>query len=87
MLGHTQRSPTTQMGRPECSPLSVPPLAAPTLMVSPWQEWQTGKHVQHSAVVGLELLTLKGGDAVFDPASRHRGSGPPREFSFPSDGG
>lgn len=22
--------------------------------VAPWQEWQTGKHEQHSAVVGLE---------------------------------
>lgn len=52
--------------------------------LTPWQEWQTGKQGQHSAVMGFW-----GCPAVATPpsrASRLWGSGPPEELSFPPDG-
>lgn len=85
-------SPTTEMGWQVCgcggSGLSpCYHLGCLTLMVSPWQEWQTGKHGATFCCGGPGAAILKGGDAVPDPASRLRGSGPPGEFSFPPDGG
>jgi len=53
---------------------------------SAWWEWQTGKHVQHSAVMGLEQR-LMGGDARLMAVSRLWGSAPLKEFSFPPDAG
>jgi len=52
------------------------------------QKWQTGKHgVQHSAVMGLEYSS-DGNIPVFTEAvSRHWGSAPPEELSFPPDAG
>ena len=47
------------------------------------QEWQTGKQVQHSAVMGLGMLWVATPSVA--GASRLRGSGPPEEFSFPPD--
>ena len=48
------------------------------------QEWQTGKHVQHSAVMwewgGRRVVT-----PPCPPPSRLRGGGTPEEFSFPPD--
>ena len=55
-----------------------------SLWLSPWQEWQTGKQGQHSAVMGFW-----GCPVVATPpsrASRPWGSGPPEELSFPPDG-
>ena len=47
------------------------------------QEWQTGKRVQDSAVMGLEYSEVA---TPQSPAlSRLRGSETPEEFSFPPD--
>ena len=51
------------------------------------QKWQTGKHgVQHSAVMGLEYSS-DGNVCVTVAVSRHWGSAPPEELSFPPDEG
>lgn len=47
------------------------------------QEWQTGKQVQHSAVMGSGMLWVATPSVA--GASGLRGSGPPEEFSFPPD--
>lgn len=53
-----------------------------------WQEWQTGKQVQHSAAMGLGCPSILSGDTpLIAGSSRPRGSGPPEEFSFPPDAG
>ena len=85
-LGQDSPAPLPKMGWQEpCNPLCHPCCLTP--MVSPWQEWQTGKHGATFCCGGPGAAILKGGDAVPDPASRLRGSGPPGEFSFPPDGG
>ena len=46
-------------------------------------EWQTGKQVQHSAVVGLGRCP--GGNTQASRPSKPRGSEAPEELSFPPD--
>lgn len=93
MEGNPGTDPTVCAG---CYPLLLLPSACVVprvdwkgtlpLILSAWWEWQTGKHVQHSAVMGLEQR-LMAGDGRLMAVSRLRGSAPLKEFSFPPDAG